>query len=178
MKPQGKGVSPPEMPIDLDTDAKQEAARFLTGSMDARPMIRGIEDEQRLADWEAVADQLDLESRQERAIRQRREAMTGDDVEVSEAFTPASEMETAVADGGAVVEEDDDVDDELDEDQEWMEYEDAAERQSKKRDAASVAKYIETADEVREKISEEYDRDVVRPHVFDALEERLEVLDA
>jgi len=180
MMPNGSGTELPELPIDLDTDAKQEAARFLTSSMDARPMIRGIDDEQRLADWEAVAEQLDLESRQKRALRQRREAMTGDGVDADQAFTAASEMETAVADGGAVVEEEPEEDDgqELAPHQEWMEYQDEAEFESEKNDQRrTVQDLITTVDGAEEALDKQFAKDVVPRHTVELLEERLEVLD-
>jgi len=165
----------------FEDDEKQEAARFLVCDIDARPMIRGIQEISRLEAWEDVAEELEGLGDQQRALRQRREALEGEDVDADEAFSAASELSAAtdggsaaVADGGAVV--DDDRDDENDGDQDVMEYEDAAERESKYQDARSIAKMFDDPEQVRGKLQEEFDRDVRRPHVVDALEDRLEVL--
>jgi len=170
---------------------KQEAARFLhSGPENLKPMLRGMINRERLDAWTEVAKDLDVDEAERRLLRQRRVQLNernSDHPEEEEEFVPATEIEPApepaepaVADGGADV-----ADPEQDDKDEWeprehqtvVEYDDPADRESQKQDAASVAKYIETADEVREKIAEERDSDRVRPHVIDALEERLEVLE-
>lgn len=156
----------------FDDENEQEAARFLATDIDARPVIRGIEDISRLNAWTEVAKELDITGPERRALRQRRQALNNVDEQVE--FTPASETdagEAAVADGGAVVEEN--SVEEPDDSQDVLEYEDAAERESQYQDAYSVTKMYDDADAVREKLQEEFDRDERRPHVVDALEERL-----
>lgn len=167
-----------EPPIDYDDEEKQDALRFLCSKMDARPLIRGINDIERLEAWEYVAEDLQLNPEEARTLRQRGDALRSDDADVSE-FTPASEVEAtgetqAVADGGAevVVAEEAAERATTEPESETMEYSDDAEYESKLRDAERLCQMFDTVDEVEEKLEDERDRDVVRPHVVEALEIR------
>jgi len=59
-----------------------------------------------------------------------------------------------------------------------MTYEDPAERESKYQDAYSIAKRHTDPESVREALQDEFDRDTRRPHVVDALEDRLQEVTA
>ncbi len=173
---------------------KQEAADFFSRSFKsefeaayndeenahirARPMIRGIQTLERLNAWTDVAKDMDVHHEQREALRKRRRELQADADGATAEFTTASQTDAgqqAIADGGAEVVAEDGH--ELDADQERVEYENEAERESKKREAAGIAKMFDDAETVREKIAEERNSDRVRRHVIDALEERLEVLE-
>jgi hypothetical protein len=157
--------------------------------MDARPVIRGIEDRERLDAWTEVAKDINAEGRQRRALRQRRQAFNGDDVDVEE-FQPASEIEPAVdadpepavADGGAqlgtVTKANESVSREIGDDQERMEYADDAMFESKKNDMRGFvfSNEYDTIEAVEEALDDEFQRDTVRPHIVELLEERLAAL--
>lgn len=167
----------------FEDEDKQEAARFLGSDFDRYDeIIRGIDDLDRLNAWTEVAKELDCtEARRE--LRLRRKALKRDDVEEPVQFERASETDAgaaAVADGGAVVDEDSNdseaeelSDSDSGDEQSVMEYDDPADRESKYEDAMSVARTYTEPDEVREKLQEEWSRDERRPHVVDALEDRL-----
>jgi len=162
----------------------------------AQPIIDGIVDIERLNKWTEV--KKDLGSRVQKADRealrrQRRELTADADVE----FQPASEIDTnaeaeaPVADGGTVVEDDKSAAEvesatdtdcgwEIGPDQERMEYTDEAEFESQKNDWRGFV-FSETYDTVKaveEQLDEVFQRDVVRPHVVELLQERLEELKA
>lgn len=170
---------------EYEDETKQEAARFLVCDIDARPVIRGIEDIDRLDAWTTVAKALDVEGRQRRALRQRWQALNTADEEI--AFERASEIDTdaeaAVADGGAVVEDDASGetagDRELGPDQEQMAYADEAEFESRKNEWRGFvfSETYDTVEAVKDQLDEEFQRDQVRPHVVELLQERLEDLE-
>jgi len=178
---------------DYDDRHKQEAARFLdAGPENLRPMLRGMVSRERLDAWTEVAKDLDVDESERRLLRQRRVQLNernSDHDQEEEEFTKATEVRDrvepstdAVADGGADVEQGADDQDGEDgweprPDQTVVEYEDEAERESEKHNAASIATMFDEPEAVEEKIAEERDSETVRPHVLDALEERLEVLE-
>jgi len=180
---------------EYDDEEKQEAARFLLSDftsekghnasddehLHARPIIRGIADEDRLTTWIEVAkEHADRVAKVDRdELRQRLRELTVDE---PVAFQRASEIdagaEPAVADGGAVAEDSDDEQTHDEDDQDVMTYEDPAERESKYQDAYSIAKRHTDPESVREALQDEFDRDTRRPHVVDALEDRLQEVTA
>lgn len=176
---------------EFENPDKQEAARFLCTDIDARPVIRGIHDPERLKAWTYVAKELDITGQQRRALRQRWQSLQRDEADDEVAFEPASEIEAdaqseaAVADGGAVVEADDEANTcvsqsdgwEIGPDQEAMTYEDEAEFQSKKNDKRrTVEDLVETVDDAESALDTQYQKDVVPIHTVELLEERLEEL--
>jgi len=161
-----------------DNPHKQEAVEFLARDINEQPLIDGMEDIDRVDGWLQVVDRFEGKRSVGNALRDRR-AQLEDELDQQTEITPASETDAgqeALADGGAeAVPQTDDW--EPDDDQEVVDYEDPAERESMKRDAAGVAKMFDSEADVKEKIAEERDSDRVRPHVIDALQERLEVLE-
>ncbi len=161
---------------------KQEAVDFIARDVDVEPIIDGMESVDRVDCWQQVVERFDGVDDVTEALRDRR-AQLEDELDQQAEFQTASEMDTtadtveAVTDGGATTVEPDESDWQPRDDQEVVEYEDDAERESKKREAASVAKMFDDAEEIREKIVEERNSDRVRPHVIDALQERLEVVE-
>lgn len=164
---------------------KQEAARVLDSDFDTDgEIIRGMTDLDRLNAWTEVAKDLDAKTVR-RQLRLRRQALTNRDVDVE--FEPASEIdspsveaasEPAVADGGAVVEDESEAAsessiDDNDDEQTVMEYADAAHRESKYQDALSIARTYTEPSEIQDKLQEEWRRNERRPHIVDALEDRL-----
>jgi len=172
---------------------KQEAARFLCADFDSyAEIIRGITDPDRLDAWTDVAKELDKDednnidcSEARHHLRKRRRALQAVDVDADDAFTAASEIDTdsAVADGGAVVEEASDENAEgdgryeLDDDQEWAEYDDEAAFESAKNDQRrTVWDLVTTVEEAEEALEKQLAKDVVPRHTVELLEERLEDL--
>lgn len=173
----------------FDDDHEQEAARFLAVDMDARPVIRAIDDLDRLNAWTEVAKDLQVTGPERKLLRERRQALQSreSDVDVEE-FEPASEIEPTVdavpaADGGATVGTAEDAADsvtrEIGADQEQVEYADDADFESQKNDLRGFvfSEQYDTVDAVEEAIDDEFQRDTVRPHVVELLEERLEGLE-
>lgn len=190
---------------DKDDPVEQEAARFLLSNftsekghnasddehLHAGPVIREITGKDRLHTWIDVAkEHSERVAKADRdALRQRlRELSVDEDV----AFGRASEMsvdaesDTAVADGGAVVEEDSEPnsgvsssgDWEIGPDQEAMEYEDEAEKQlMKNKKRRTVQDLVNTVDEAESALETQYAKDVVPLHTVELLEERLEELE-
>lgn len=164
----------------FDDDTEQEAARFLACDLDARPVIRGIGDLDRLNAWTEVAKELDITGPERRALRQRRQALNKTEADVE--FTPATET-AAVADGGAIIDADDgqEADDgsewEIGPSQEEMEYADEAEFQSQKNGKRRVVwDLVNSVEEAEAALDREYSKDVVSLHLTELLEERLEEL--
>ncbi len=96
--------------------------------------------------------------------------------------TVDAETEPAVADGGSVVEEEDEAEESDDEwqprdGQDVLEYETDEEFQSELRSARGLAEHYDEVAEVEEALEREQQRDEWRPHVAQALKERLEVLE-
>lgn len=188
---------------EKDDPIEQEAARFLLSDfssekghnasgeehLHAGPMIRGIADLERLHTWIDVAkEHSERVAKADRdALRQRLRELTVDE---TVEFERASEMsvdaepEAAVADGGAVVEEDSDEEPDgsdgrwqIGADQEAMTYADEAEKQSKKNEKRrTVWDLVTTVEEAEEALDREYAKDVVPIHLTELLEERLEEL--
>ncbi|NHX37846.1 MULTISPECIES: hypothetical protein [Halolamina] len=170
---------------EYENDEKQEAARFLGSDFeDYAPIIRGIEDLDRLNAWTEVAKDLDCHEAR-RKLRLCRQALHRDAVD-DVAFTPASET-AAVADGGAVVAEESgsEVESAADADDDWeigpnqepMAYEDEAAFESAKNEKRrTVWDLMTMVEEAEEALDREYAKDVVPLHLTELLEERLEEL--
>jgi len=77
--------------VQHDEHATRRAvAQLLCSDVDARPVIRAIDELDRLDEWLDVAITLGVDGPQRRAIRQRRAAIRRTDAEV--AFHQASEI--------------------------------------------------------------------------------------
>lgn len=187
------------MPTEFQNEHKQEAARFLFSDftsekghnasdedhLHAGPVIRGITDMDRLEAWiEVKKDHPQRVAKADReALKQRvRELSVDAEIEferASEIKAPSTdaEPEPAVADGGAVIEEDVDDGRELGPDQEWQEYADEAAFQSAKNDKRrTVWDLITTVEEAEDALEREFAKDVVPRHTVELLEERTEGL--
>lgn len=186
-----------------DDPDKQEAARFLCSDftsvhghepddhLHAKPVIRAIDDLERLSAWTEVAKEHRITGPDRRALRKRHQALNGIDEPAEEVFDSGSELtepsvdaepEPAVADGGAelgtVEEANNNVSREISDDQERLEYEDDAQFESMKNDLRGFvfSEQYDTIEAVEEALDDEFQRDVVRPHLVELIKERLEQL--
>lgn len=160
-------------------DDKQEAARFLASDFSSYDeIINGMVSIKRVDAWQQVVERFDPEQNKEHkvvkiALQERREYL----VELRDTeFSQASQLkvrefgakpnQSAVTDGGAVAESD------MPDDRDG--YEDAADFESKRQKAYQKSKTWKTLEQVQDALQEEFARDARRPHVVDALEERLQ----
>lgn len=165
---------------------KQEALKTLGEPANLRPMLNGMVSTQRLEAYFEVAEEIGVDEEQWQLLRDHRdylEERNNVDVDFTASYDDVGpsvddETETAVADGGAVVEQEGDEDDwEPREDQEVLQYE-SQQRESLKQSVLSLLSDIDDADALREKLENERNSDRVRPHAIDALEERIEEVEA
>jgi len=78
-----------------DTATKREAVQFFRSDVDVRPVIRSIDDLDRLEEWITVASALAIDGEVRRALRYRRQALHRRDADV--AFHPASDIDAVHA---------------------------------------------------------------------------------
>ncbi len=165
---------------------KQEAARFLASGMDPTPLLRGMKTVKRIDAWLKVIERFegaDVDAFAE-DLREKRAAIN-DSVET--AFQRAStlegtvdgEAETAVADGGAELGAAEtaahSVTRQIGDDQERKTYRDRAAFESMKTDWRPFvfSEKYGSVEAVKGALEEELQRNTIRPHIVELLEERL-----